>query len=120
MALANKTVNYTPFNKTSWGFASGDLSTPHSGLTNAKVVITVKSGTNQWDDTGHISTTGSGSAVASYNKDKFEWSCSGPLADVDAVLVALDLFPADFPAIRNWTNLAVKPNQTTGNFPLYG
>jgi hypothetical protein len=120
MALANKTVNYTPFNKTSWGFTSGDLSTPHSGLTNAKVVITVKSGTNQWDNTGHISTPTSGSAVASYNKDKFEWSCSGPLADVDAVLVALDLFPADFPAIRNWTNLAVKPNQTTGNFPLYG
>tara|TARA_R100000951_G_scaffold80138_1_gene67998 strand:- start:4311 stop:8384 length:4074 start_codon:yes stop_codon:yes gene_type:complete len=120
MALANKTVNYTPFNKTSWGFNSTDLSGTHSGLTNVKVVITVKSGTNQWDNTGHISTPTSGSAVASYNKDKFEWSCSGPLADVDAVLVALDLFPADFPAIRSWTNLEIKPNETDGDFPYYG
>ncbi len=120
MALANKTVTYTPFNKTSWGFASGDLSGTHSGLTNVKVVIAPKNlpvGTvNQWDATGHISTTGSGSAVASYNKAKFEWTCSGPLADVDAVLDSLDLFPADYPAVRSWTTTATKTNQTTGNY----
>ena len=46
MAIATKTVNYTPFNKTSWGFASTDLSGTHSGLANVKVVITLKSGTN--------------------------------------------------------------------------
>ena len=122
MALQSKTganaIAYTPFNKTSWGFASGDLSGTHSGLANVKVVITPQSST-QWDATGHISTTGSGSAVASYNKQQLEWSCSGPLADVDDVLVALDLFPADFPAIRNWSNQPIKPNQTTGNFPIY-
>ena len=119
MALANKTgvnaIAYTPFNKTSWGFASGDLSGTHSGLTNVKVTIKPQSST-QWDATGHISTTGSGSAVASYNKDKLEWSCSGPLADVDAVLDALDLFPADYPDVRNWTTTETKTNQTTGNY----
>ena len=45
MALASKTVTYTPFNKTSWGFASGDLSGTHSGLTNVKVVITPQTST---------------------------------------------------------------------------
>jgi len=116
MALQSKTVTYTPFNKTSWGFASGDLSGTHSGLTNVKVVITDKIGTNHWDSTGHISTKGSGSAVASYNKAQLEWSCEGPLADVDAVLDALDFFPADYPAIRTWTTTATKSNQTTGNY----
>ena len=115
MALQSKTVTYTPFNKTSWGFASGDLSGTHSGLTNVKVTIKPQSST-QWDTTGHISTKGSGSAVASYNKAQLEWSCSGPLADVDAVLDALDLFPADFPAIRTWKTTATTPNQTTGNY----
>jgi hypothetical protein len=120
MALASKQVTYTPFNKTSWGFASTDLSGTHSGLTNVKVTINLTNlpvGTvNQWDETGHISTTGSGSAVASYNKQQFLWSCSGPLADVDAVLVALNLFPADFPSIRGWDATKTKPNQTTGNY----
>jgi hypothetical protein len=125
MAIATKTVNYTPFNKTSWGFNSTDLSGTHSGLTNVKVVITPKSGTNQWDATGHISTVGSGSAVASYNKEQNEWTCSGPLADVDAVLVALNLFPADFPAIRTydattnptgWTTTETKPNASNGTY----
>ena len=116
MAIASKQVTYTPFNKTSWGFVVGDLSGTHSGLTNAKVVITLKSGTNQWDETGHISTVGSGSAVASYNKEQNEWTCSGPLADVDAVLVALNLFPADFEAIRNWSATTTKPNATNGTY----
>jgi hypothetical protein len=115
MALQSKTVTYTPFNKTSWGFASGDLSGTHSGLTNVKVVITPQTSTH-WDATGHISTAGSGSAVASYNKQKFEWTCSGPLADVDAVLDALDFFPADYPAIRNWTTTATKTNATNGTY----
>ena len=114
MALA-KTVAYTPFNKTSFGFGSGEIAAAHSSLTNVKVVMTVDSG--HWDTTGHISTTSSGSAVASYNTDKLEWSCSGTVADVDAVLDNLDFFPADYPAIRNWTATATKPNQTTG---LYG
>jgi len=116
MAIASKQVTYTPFNKTSWGFVVGDLSGTHSGLTNAKVVITLKSGTNQWDETGHISTVGSGAAVASYNKAQTEWTCSGPLADVDAVLVALNLFPADFEAIRNWSATTTKPNATNGTY----
>ena len=124
MAIASKVVNYTPFNKTSWGFASTDLSGTHSGLTNVKVVITPQTST-QWDATGHISTVGSGAAVASYNKSQSEWTCSGPLADVDAVLVALNLFPADFPAIRTydattnptgWTTTATKPNATNGTY----
>ena len=115
MALASKTVTYTPFNKTSWGFASGDLSGTHSGLTNVKVVITPQTSTH-WDATGHISTAGSGSAVASYNKQQFEWVCEGPLADVDAVLDALDFFPADYSAIRNWTTTATKTNATNGTY----
>jgi hypothetical protein len=124
MAIATKTVNYTPFNKTSWGFNSTDLSGTHSGLTNVKVVIIPFSST-QWDATGHISTPTSGSAVASYNKEEKEWTCSGPLADVDAVLVALDLFPADFPAIRTydattnptgWTTTPTKPNASNGTY----
>ena len=115
MALQSKTVTYTPFNKTSWGFASGDLSGTHSGLTNVKVVITPQTSTH-WDATGHISTAGSGSAVASYNKQQFEWVCEGPLADVDAVLDALDFFPADYSAIRNWTTTATKTNATNGTY----
>ena len=111
-------IAYTPFNKTSFGYGSGEITAAHSSLTNVKVVITPQTSTH-WDATGHISTVGSGSAVASYNKDKFEWSCSGPIADVDAVLDNLDFFPADYPAVRNWTTKAIKPNETDGNFPIH-
>jgi hypothetical protein len=122
MALA-KTVTYTPFNKTSFGYTNNQIQTDHPTLTNVKVIISGFQG--NWDATGHISTPSSGSAVASYNKQKFEWSCEGSVADVDGVLDALDLFPADFPAVRTydlttnptgWTTTATKTNQTTGNY----
>ncbi len=118
-------IAYTPFNKTSFGYGSGEIAAAHSSLTNVKVVLTVKSGANQWDDTGHISTPTSGSAVASYNKDKFEWSCEGSVADVDGVLDALDLFPADYPLIRShdpatnptgWKAEPLKANVDDGSY----
>ena len=113
MALA-KTVAYTPFNKTSFGYGSGEIAAAHSSLTNVKVVIQADLNT-QWDTTGHISTTSSGSASTSYSKSGSptgesgpKWTCEGTVADVDAVLDNLDFFPADYPAIRNWTTTALK------------
>lgn len=113
MALA-KTVAYTPFNKTSFGYGSGEIAAAHNSLTNVKIIITKTSG--NWDETGHISTKGSGGAIPSYNKSQFEWSVEGTKADVDAVLDALDFFPADYPAIRTWTTTATKPNATNGTY----
>lgn len=113
MALA-KTVAYTPFNKTSFGYGSGEIAAAHNSLTNVKIIITVTSG--NWDATGHISTTGSGGAIPSYNKQQFEWSVEGTKADVDAVLDGLDFFPADYPAIRTWTATTLKDNATNGTY----
>lgn len=109
-------IAYTPFNKTSFGYGSGELAAAHSGLANVKVVITLKIGTNHWDESGHISTPSSGSAVASYNKQQFEWLCVGSVADVDGVLDKLDFFPIDFPSIRNWSTTALKTNATNGTY----
>ena len=121
MALA-KTVAYTPFNKTSFGYGSGEIAAAHSSLTNVKVVIQADLNT-QWDTTGHISTTSSGSASTSYSKSGSptgesgpKWTCEGTVADVDAVLDNLDFFPADYPAIRNWTTTALKTNVTAGTY----
>ena len=122
MALA-KTVAYTPFNKTSFGFGSGEIAAAHSSLTTVKVTITANLNT-QWDTTGHISTKSSGSAITSYSKSGSptgdlsgpKWTCEGTVANVDAVLDNLDFFPADFPAVRTWTTTALKTNATNGTY----
>ena len=77
MALG-KTVSYTPFQETSFGYGSSEIATAHSTeFPNAtdivKVVITHTSG--NWDDTGHISTPSSGTAVAVYHKSQQMWVC---------------------------------------------
>ncbi len=113
MALG-KTIAYTPFNKTSFGYPNNQVQTDHSSLTNAKVVIYSIAG--NWGDTGHISTPSSGSAVSFYNKTKKEWICEGPVADVDAVLDVLDFFPADYSQIRNWSATVLKPNAINGSY----
>lgn len=118
MALG-KTVSYTPFQETSFGYGSSEIATAHSTeFPNAtdivKVVITHTSG--NWDDTGHISTPSSGTAVAVYHKSQQKWECSGERDDVDAVLDTLSFYPADYEASRTWTPTAMKANQTTGTF----
>ena len=113
MALG-KTIAYTPFNKTSFGYPNNQVQTDHPTLTNAKVVIYGIQG--NWGDTGHISTPSSGSAVSTFNKTKREWICEGPVADVDAVLDVLDFFPADYAQIRTWTATTLKPNATNGSY----
>jgi hypothetical protein len=123
MALT-KTVTYTPFNKTSFGFATGDLTGPHSAKTHVKVTIQSVLNTH-WNVNGHISTPTSGSAGSSYSKSGADtgtngplWSCQGSLADVAGVLDTLEFFPADFPAVRTWELKKLKPNQTSGTFPV--
>jgi len=114
MALGG-TVPYTGFNKTSFGYGATEVSGTYSSLTNAKVTIQPHGGTH-WDDTGHLSTTGSGSAVPTYDKLNKIWSVEGPIADVDAVLAALNFFPPDYPLIRGWEATKTKTNVTTGSY----
>ena len=127
MALG-KTVSYTPFQETSFGYGSSEIATAHSTeFPNAtdivKVVITHTSG--NWDSTGHLSTPSSGTAVAVYHKSQQKWECSGERDDVDAVLDTLSFYPADKPQSRPYnatTNTngfqitEIKANQTTGTF----
>lgn len=127
MALG-KTVTYTPFQETSFGYGSSEIATAHSStFSNAtdivKVIITHSSG--NWDSTGHLSTPSSGTAVAVYHEDQSQWVCEGQRDDVDAVLDTLSFFPADKPQSRPYnatTNpsgfqtVALKANQTNGTF----
>ena len=127
MALG-KTVSYTPFQETSFGYGSSEIATAHSStFGNAtdivKVIITHTSG--NWDTTGHISTSSSGTAIASYNSIKKEWICEGQRDDVDAVLDTLSFYPADKPESRpynastnttGFVTTTLKDNQTTGSY----
>ena len=126
MALG-KTVTYTPFQETSFGYGSSEIATAHSSVfSNAtdivKVIITHSSG--NWDNTGHLSTPSSGTAVAVYHEDQSQWVCEGQRDHVDAVLDTLSFFPADKPQSRPYnatTNpsgfqtVALKANQTTAS-----
>lgn len=118
MALG-KTITYTPFQETSFGYGSGEIASAHStefpnGTDIVKVVIEQTSG--NWGTTGHISTPVSGTAVAVYNSQTSTWEVRGERDDVDAILAALNFFPADYSAARTWTPTALKDNQTTGTF----
>ena len=120
MALG-KTITYTPFQETSFGYGSGEIAAAHATeFPNAtdivKVVINDAAGTS-WDaTTGHISTPSVGTAVSHYNSVGVLWSCRGERDDVDAVLAQLKLFPSDYSSARTWTPTALKENQTTGTF----
>ena len=102
MALGN-TVQYTPFQETSFGYGSGQLATNYATefpnpTDIVKIVIAYDSG--NWDNTGHISTPSSGTALAFYNKATNTWAVKGQRDDVDVVLSELKFFPADKPESR--------------------
>lgn len=121
MALS-KTINYTPFQETSFGYTAGEISAVAGG--NATDIITVAiTGISYWDDTGHISTPSSGTAVASYNNNNNTWTIKGQRNDVDAAMVNLLFSPADVPASRpynvstnptGWAPTTTKTNETSG------
>ena len=113
MALA-KTVTYTPFNKTSFGYPNDQIQTDHPTLTN--VLVEIHGITGNWDSTGHISTPSSGTAVSTYDSSSNRWRCEGTVADVDAVLDVLDFFPADYEDVRNWSADSLKPNDNGGSY----
>lgn len=113
MALA-KTVTYTPFNKTSFGYPNDQIQTDHPTLTN--VLVEIHGITGNWDSTGHISTPSSGTAVSTYDSSSNRWRCEGTVADVDAVLDVLDFFPADYEDVRNWSADPLKPNDNGGSY----
>lgn len=127
MALG-KTVTYTPFQETSFGYGSTELATNYStefpnGTDTVKIIIEHTSG--NWDTTGHISTPSSGTAVSFYNKGTKTWTVTGERDDVDTVLSQLKFFPADNPESRPYDEgenssgfrlLKFKDNQTSGNF----
>jgi len=126
MALGN-TVQYTPFQETSFGYGSGQLATNYATeFPNAtdivKIVIEYDSG--NWDDTGHISTPTSGTALSVYNKKTKTWTVKGQRSDVDVVLSQLKFFPADKPESRPYAGdnpdgfevLPFKLNVTDGEF----
>lgn len=126
MALG-KTIQYTPFQETSFGYGSGELATNYSTqFPNAtdfvKIIIEHTSG--NWNNTGHISTPTSGTALAFYNKATNTWKVVGERDDVDVVLSQLKLFPADKPESRPYTDentqgfkvTPIKENTTTGNY----
>jgi hypothetical protein len=118
MALG-KTITYTPFQETSFGYGSGEIASAHSTeFPNAtdivKVIISFSYGTH-WDyTTGHIATPTVGTAVSTFNKYNMEWLVKGERDDVDAVLAQLKFFPSDYEETRTWTPTALKDNQTTG------
>ena len=121
MALG-KTIQYTPFEETSFGYGVGEIASAHStefpnGTDIVKLIITTFGG--HWDNnTGHVSTPKVGTATAAYNKSQDQWTVVGERDDVDAVLADLKFFPSDFAAARTWTPTAVLPNVTTGSYPM--
>ena len=129
MALGNSNIPYTPFQETSFGYGSTELASNYSAITGfqnstdiVKIVIQHLSG--NWDDTGHISTPSSGTAVSVYDPTTKIFTVRGQRSDVDVVLSQLTFYPADNPASRPYaadnTNgfktLLFKQNQTTGNY----
>ena len=131
MALG-KTVSYTPFNETSFGYGSDEIRAAHgetayggdNTFPNATdiVKVTIQHGSGNWDTTGHLATPSIGTAVATYHKLQEYWTVKGERDDVDAVLAAMSFFPADKPETRLWNptapSHALKDNQTSGNYGL--
>jgi len=126
MALG-KTIQYTPFQETSFGYGATEIASNYSSLIpNATDVITltITYSSGNWDSTGHISTPSVGTAVSVYNPTTQEFVVKGQRQDVDAVLALLKFYPADKPVSRpksasnlnGFTTLLYKANQTTGNF----
>ena len=127
MALG-KTVTYTPFQETSFGYGSTEIASNYSTeIPNATDVITltITHSSGNWDDTGHISTPSSGTAVSVYDPTTKTFTVKGQRSDVDVVLSQLSFYPADKPASRPFNNadnftghktLLFKQNQTTGNY----
>lgn len=125
MALG-KTVTYTPFQETSFGYGSAEIATAHStDFPNSDdiVKVTIQWISGNWDQTGHLSTPAVGTAVAVYHESKQLLVIKGERDDVDAVLDELSFFPADHPESRpydetsNTDGFAItawKENQTTG------
>jgi hypothetical protein len=118
MALG-KTVSYTPFNETSFGYGSNEIATAHATeFPNADdiVKVTIEHLSGNWDSTGHLATPSIGTAVATYHKLQEYWTVKGERDDVDAVLAAMSFFPADKAETRTWTPTALKDNQTSGTY----
>ena len=126
MALG-KTVTYTPFQETSFGYGSTEIASNYSTeIPNATDVITltITHSSGNWDDTGHISTPSSGTAISVYNKSTKQFIVKGTRSDVDVVLSQLSFYPADKPASRPYAadnlnghkTLLYKQNQTTGDY----
>ena len=118
MALG-KTVSYTPFEETSFGYGSAELATNYATeFPNSDdiVKIEIEHSTGNWGNTGHLSTPSSGTAVAVYNEAKQMLVIKGERDDVDTVLDTLSFYPADAPSTRTWTPTAFKGNQTNGSY----
>jgi len=122
MALG-KTVSYTPFNETSFGYGSNEIATAHvTEFPNATdiVKVTIEHASGNWDTTGHLATPSIGTAVATYHKLQEYWTVKGERDDVDAVLAAMSFFPADKPETRLWNpteeSHALKDNVISGNY----
>ena len=119
MALG-KTVAYTLFNETSFGYGNDEIASVFSTefpLATSIVKVTIDYLNGNWfSQTGHLSTPSVGTAVAIYNNVKKQWSVKGERDDVDAVLAAMSFFPADKFQTREWEPTPLKTNVTTGNY----
>jgi len=107
-------TGYTPFGEVSFGYAATEIATNYT--TSGDVTLTITHTGGNFDSTGHISTPTSGNASAVFDKTQQEWSVTGSVAEVDAILTALVFFPADKSTVRNWTPTKLKSNVTTGNY----
>lgn len=121
MALS-KTVTYTPFQETSFGYGTTEIATAHSSdFPNAtsEVLVVIENIAGNWNESeGHISTPKVGTAVSTFHSLQKRWECKGERDDVDAVLAQLKFFPADYASARTWdpTDNALKTNVTTGAY----
>ena len=94
MALGNSNIPYTPFQETSFGYGSTELASNYSSITGFQnstdiVKIVIQHLAGNWDDTGHISTPSSGTAVSVYDPTTKTFTVRGQRSDVDVVLSQL-------------------------------
>jgi hypothetical protein len=102
MAFAgnNRNVNYTPFNKVSFGYSNVLSSYTSVGATDI-VEIKIRR-QNGITSESHISTPAYGSAISTYNKNQRTWRVKGQKNDVDQVLNQIYYYPETDTNYLNW------------------
>lgn len=114
MTLAT-TIEYTPFQETSFGYGTTELNTWFSNPDDI-VKLKIYAFTGFDYSTGHVSTPSVGTAISTFNKFNMVWYVEGERDDVNAVLAKLKYFPQDYEPARIWNPTTSKTNVVTGAY----